>query len=128
LADPNSGFGTGAWDAGAGISWSQQIKNNFLFVISGMYWQLGDMDDLDFNNILSYSAAVGRSFKNGKLMATTSFFGSTEVIDGVDPPINVGGGLNFQVSNQIYLNTNFLVGLTESSSDLSISFGWTINL
>lgn len=128
IADPNSGFGTGAWDVGGGLSWSQRVANNYLLLLSGTYWYLGDMDALNFNNILSYSAAMGRSFSSGKLMATANFFGSTEIIDGIDPPLSVGAGLNFQASSQINLNVNTLAGLTESAADFGVGLGWSIKL
>lgn len=128
LADSNSGFGTGAWDLGGGLSWAQRIGGQYLLILSGMYWQLGDMEDLDFNNILSYSAALGRSFQNSKWMATANFFGSTEIINGIDPPMSVGAGLNYQLSTKLSLNTNMLVGLTESASDFSIGIGWGVVL
>ncbi|MFH5832658.1 transporter [Halalkalibaculum sp. DA384] len=127
LTDADSGFGTGAWDFGAGLSWSQRVAGNTLLLLSGMYWQLGDMDDLDFKNILSYSAALGQTFQEGKLMATASFFGSTQIIEDIDPPMNAGAGLSFQVAPNVALNTNLLVGLTESASDFSIGAGWSIN-
>ncbi|MGM0545414.1 MAG: transporter [Bacteroidota bacterium] len=127
VADENSGFGTGAWDVGGGLSWSQRIQQHYLLMVSGMYWYLGDMDELDLNNLLSYSAALGRTFSDGKLMGTVSFMGSTEIIDDVDPPVNVGAGLNYRLSNATNLNTNILFGLTESASDFSIGVGWSVN-
>jgi hypothetical protein len=127
LVDEDSGFGTGGWDIGGGLSWSQRIQQQYLLMISGMYWYLGDMDELNLNNMLSYSAAVGRTFSDGKLMGTVSFMGSTEIIDDVDPPVNVGAGLNYRISTATNLNTNILFGLTESASDFSIGAGWSIN-
>lgn len=127
LADENSGFGTGAWDVGGGLSWAQRLGQQYLMMVSGMYWNLGDMDELNLNNLLSYSAALGHTFSNGKLMGTVSFMGSTEIIDDVDPPVNVGAGLNYRLSNATNLNTNILFGLTESASDFSIGVGWSVN-
>ena len=127
IADANSGFGTGAWDAGGGLSWAQRIQQNYLLIVSGMYWRLGDMEDLDLNNIVSYSTALGRTFRDGKLMSTVSVMGSTEIINEVDPPMSVGAGLNYQMSTPVNLSTNVLVGLTESTSDFSIGVGWSIN-
>lgn len=127
LVDEDSGFGTGGWDIGGGLSWSQRFGQSYLLMISGMYWYLEDMDELDLNNLLSYSAAVGRTFSDGKLLGTVSLMGSTEIIDEVDPPINVGAGLNYRVSTATNLNTNILFGLTESASDVSIGVGCSIN-
>ncbi len=127
FTDENSGYGTGGWDVGGGISWSQRIQQKYLMMLSGMYWVLGDMNDLNLNNMLSYSAALGRMFKDGKWMTTASLFGSTEIIDEVDPPVSIGAGLNYRVSAQINLSTNMMIGLTESASDFSIGVGWSIN-
>lgn len=128
LTDVDSGFGTGAWDVGAGLSWAQRLTDNLLLIISGMYWQLGDMDELDFNNIISYSGAVGKSFSDGDWMVTANFLGSTQIIDDIDPPINVGAGISNQVSSSFSVNANVQFGLSESASDFSIGFGWSFKL
>lgn len=128
VADPATGFGTGAWDFGGGASWSQRFTGQNLLILSGMYWRLGDMRDLDLNDILSYSAAIGHFFQSGKWLVTASFFGSTQIIDDIDPPLNAGGGISFQASPKVNLNTSVLFGLTESASDFSVGFGWSIIL
>ena len=128
LADANEGFGTGAWDIGGGLSWSQRFLDHWLFMLSGMYWQLGDMNELDISNILSYSTGLGRSFMEGKLMGSFSFFGSTQIIDGIDPPLSLGTGLNYQITKKLSINGNALVGISESASDFSIGLGWNITL
>ncbi|MCW9705711.1 transporter [Fodinibius salsisoli] len=128
FTDASDGFGTGAWDVGAGVSWSQRVADTVLLVLSGMYWQLGDMDDLNFNNILSYSTAIGQTFQNGKLRVVANFFGSTQIIDDIDPPLSTGVGFGFQTSTNVSLNTNLLIGLTESASDFNIGAGWSIKL
>lgn len=128
LADPSKGFGTGAWDIGGGLSWSQRFFDHWLFMLSGMYWQLGDMSELDINNMMSYSTGLGRSFIEGKLLGSFSFFGSTQIIDDIDPPLSVGTGLNYQLTNTISINGNALVGVSESASDFSIGLGWNITL
>lgn len=128
LTDAESGFGTGGWDAGAGLSWAQRLAGEGLLLVNAMYWKLGDMDKLHFKDILSYSAAVGRSFQNGKLMITASFLGTTQIIDDIDPPLNVGAGLGLQATTKVALNMNLLVGLTESASAFSAGAGWSISL
>ncbi len=128
LANPKKGFGTGKWDLGGGLSWSQRITAQTLFLANGMFWKLGDMDDLDFNNIITYSAALGQSFHDGKWMGIVSFSGITEIINEIDPPLTVGTGLTLQASNKMSLNSNLSFGLTESASDFSVGLGWSIKL
>lgn len=86
------------------------------------------MDDLNFNNIITYSAALGQSFRGGKWMGVATFSGMTEIIEDVDPPLTVGSGLTFQASNKTSLNTNIAIVLTESASDFSLGLGWNITL
>ncbi|MFN1834132.1 hypothetical protein AB2B38_002625 [Balneola sp. MJW-20] len=127
LTDPNSGYGTGAWDVGAGLSILRRI-DRYLILLSGSYWMMGDMDELNFYNIFSYSAAIGRSFSNGKFLSSASLFGSTRIIDQVDPPFSFGGSFGWQVNSMLNLNTNFMIGLSESSSDYSFGIGWSVIL
>lgn len=128
LANPQKGFGTGKWDWGGGLSWSQRITAKTLLLANGMFWKLGDMDDLDFNNIVTYSAALGQSFSNGKWMGLISFSGTTQIIDNIDPPLTVGTGVNMQTSDKVSFNSNLSIGLTESASDVSIGVGWSLKL
>lgn len=126
MTDSDSGFGTGGWDFGAGLSLAQRFQTGWLIFASSSYWWLGDMDELDFNNILAYGASLGRSYQNGKLMAVANFFGSTRVINDVDPPVSTGVGISFQATSRFNINGNTQFGLTESASDFSIGFGWSL--
>jgi hypothetical protein len=128
LANPQKGFGTGKWDWGGGLSWTQHITTKTLLLVNGMFWKLGDMDDLDFNNIVTYSTALGQSFRDGKWMGIISFSGITQIIDEIDPPLTVGTGINMQASDKLSLSSNLTVGLTESASDLGIGVGWSLKL
>jgi hypothetical protein len=128
LTDPNSGFGTGAWDMGTGLAFAQRFQYGWLIFASGSYWRLGDMDELDFNNIFSYGISLGRSYRGGKLMAVVNIYGSTQVIDVVDPPVSAGAGIGIQLSTKVNINSHSQFGLTESASDFSIGLGWSVNL
>lgn len=128
LNDPESGFGTGGWDLGAGLSLAQRFQSGWLIFASGSYWWLGDMDELNLDDIISYGASVGRSYRDGKLMALASLYGSSTAIDGVDPPVSVGAGIGIQPTSTFNINGNIQFGLTESASDISLGLGWSINL
>ena len=99
-----------------------------MLLTSGMDWRLGDMDDLVFNTIITYSDALGQSFSNGKWMGIISFSGTTQIIDNIDPPLTLGSGVNMQASDKVSLNSNLSIGLTESASDVSIGIGWSLKL
>lgn len=127
FADPNSGFGTGEWDFGLGLSVSQRIQKFFL-IADAMKWWFGDLPDLELKDPLAYSFGVGRSLAGGDWLINASLTGYTEIIEDFDPPINLGFGLGYFVSDRVSLNSTISFGLSESSSDYSVGLGWNIKL
>lgn len=127
LAKPSSGFGTGEWDFGAGLSLFQRFHSIFIFG-DVMFWRMGDMADLALNNPVSLSAGVGKAFINGKWMVSTSAAGSTKIIDSADPPASLNIGLGYYKSTKASINGTLSVGLSESSADVSAGIGWSYQL
>jgi len=125
FADPNSGFGTGEWDIGLGGSVSQRIDRFFLLA-DVMKWWFGDLPDLQLKDPLSYSLGIGRSLAGNSWLINASFSGYTEIIEDYDPPMNLGFGIGYFASERVSLNATAGLGLSESSSDLSIGFGWNV--
>lgn len=127
MADPVRGFGTGAWDAGAGLSLAQRIQKTILFA-DASYWWLGDMNDLELKNSLSYGVGAGRMFYPSKWMITGSLQGSTAIIDNFDPPVSVNAALGYLFSGSASVNGVISAGLSESAPDFTLGFGWDIKL
>lgn len=127
LADPNSGFGTGQWDYGLGLSASQRIGSYFMMA-DLMKWWFGDLADLELKDPLTYSFGLGRSLGGGSWLINTTYSGYTEVIDGYDPPQSLNFGVGYFASDRVSLNSFITFGLSESSSDFSLGFGWNVKL
>lgn len=127
LASVEKGFGTGEWDASAGLGLSKRLGSVFLFADVG-YWILGDLPELELKNAWSYAFSFGHAFSGGKLALMASYSGITEVIAGVAPPSSLGLGLSVRVGGGSSLMLNAAFGLSEASPDLSLSLGWSIGL
>lgn len=127
LADPDRGFGTGAWDGGASLGLSKRVGEAFLFADLG-YWVYGDMEDIELKDPVSYGAGVGLVPGGGKvgLMATLS--GSSEILEETDPPLEVGLGVNVSLAGRRSLSAMLSFGLSESSPDVAAGFGWSLGL
>ena len=125
MANPNNGFGTGAWDFGAGLSIFQSMRTFFLFGDATYIW-LGDMDELKLNNAVFFNTGVSRLFANRKWMASASISGSTQIIEDFDPPKNLNFSIGHFLSVKNSLSGTMSFGLTESSSDFSLGVGWSI--
>lgn len=127
LADPADGLGTGEWDFAAGLSLAKSA-GRFLVLIESAYWMLGDPPDTEFENPISLNVNIGRSFAGGKLMASAIYAACTEIVAGAEPPQQIGAGLNYFTSSGRAIGGTAMFGLSESTSDVSVSLGWTIPL
>lgn len=127
LADEESGFGTGGWDYGAGLTVTKRANSVFLLADLG-YWIFGDLPDLNLKDPLLYSLGVGRSLKGGRYSVLASVFGNTETVDGVDGPLQASFSLNRILRSGRGLHVTLATGLTDSAPDVSLSAGWRIGL
>ncbi len=127
LADEDSGFGSGEWDYGAGITVSKRAGQNFLVADLG-YWVYGDLPDLELMDPLAFSFGLGRSLPGGRYSVLGSVWGSTETVDGVDGPVQVGVTGSRLMDSGRSLNVTLSAGLTESAPDYSLSLGWRLGL
>jgi len=127
LANVAKGFGTGEWDWSAGLSVSKRLGRLFLFADAN-YWIMGDLPDLELQNAWAFGISIGHSIGDGRFAVLASYWGYTEVIDGVAPPSSLGLGLSIRVGRATSLMLNSSFGLSESTPDLSFSLGWSIGL
>ena len=127
VASVETGFGTGAWDAGAGLSYSQLMGDMFLFG-DATFWRLGDGPDYRLRDIVTYAVGVGRPLPGRRLAVLASMLGSTSFISGVPAPTQVGGGVSYRSASGRGLSVSSLVGLTRSAPDIAIAAGWQVPL
>lgn len=127
LADEDSGFGTGEWDYGAGLTISKQAGSILLLADLG-YWIYGDPSDFEIKDPLAFSLAMGRPFADSRSSILGSVWGSTETVDGIDGPVQLGVTLSRLVSSGRSLSVTLSAGLTESAPDYSLAAGWRVGL
>jgi len=127
LADAERGFGTGEWDYAAGLSLAKALGTTLVFVDLS-YWMLGDPVELDLKDPVAYGVGVGRPIAGGRLGILVSLFGYTQILDGVDPPMQVSLGLSYLLRNGRSIMGSAALGLSESSPDISLSVGWSLRL
>jgi hypothetical protein len=83
VADEDSGFGTGEWDYGAGVTVSGKAGVTLLFADLG-FWVFGDLPDLELKHPLVYSLGIGRPLPKEKYSILAAVSGYTETIEGAD--------------------------------------------
>lgn len=126
IASVESGVGSGEWDYGAGASLALGSGETLLFA-NATYWILGDMPDLELEDALFYSLAVGHSLNdNWSLLASAS--SSTRIIAGSDPPASVNLSFSRRLTEGASINFGAGAGITETASAFSATIGWTTRL
>jgi len=128
LTDPSTGYGTGAWDTGTGVSVSQGVGYSWMLFADATWWWLGNMDDLTLNNTLAFSVGMGKILTGTSWIVNAALSGFTTVIDNYDPPLSIMAGSGYKVNDRVFLNLSLEVGLSESSPDVSTSVGWSVIL
>lgn len=127
LADPDNGFGTGAWDYGGGVSLSKRIRRRSMFV-DVAYWNFGDLPDLQLKDAVAYSVGYGQILGTGRWSMLASVSGWTAIIDGASPQLELGLGLSRLIKPGRSISISAGVGLTETAPDVSIGLGWRVAL
>ncbi len=127
VADVDLGFGTGEWDYGGGVSIAKRIRGSTLLV-DMTYWVLGDLEELELENPVVYGVSLGRTLYGGKTSVLLSFSGSSRIMEGLDPPVQLGLGVGYSLKSGSSILGSVGFGITETTPDFSISLGWQIGL
>ncbi len=127
IADVDRGFGTGEWDYGVGVSLSKSLGPTMLFTDLA-YRVLGDLPDLELKDPLAYGVGLGYVWPGGRLGLLATVFGYTRILEGVDPPAQASLGFSYLLRGGRSILGSVAFGLSESSPDISLSFGWRLPL
>lgn len=125
VASLASGLGTGEWDYGVGLALSKRLGGVILFADVN-YWTLGDLPELALKSPWVYSVSAGLPLARGRSAVLVSYFGMSEVIDGVAPPSSLGLGMSLKVGRRTSVTVSGSFGLSEASPDLAVSVGWSV--
>lgn len=118
-------YGTGQWDAGAGISLSHILGTTTLIGADLSWWHLGDLPDLNFRDPVQGSLSVA-FLRPGGWGASFSLSASTRVLEGYDPPVSAAVSLLRTGQPSWFLTAS--AGFTETAPDFSLSLGWRARL
>lgn len=127
LANVNHGFGTGKWDAGAGIS-GRTVRGAMMFFGDAMYWSLGNPLGASLRNVVAYNVAVGRQLASDRWSVLATVSGATSYWPGLDAPVQAGFGIGHLLKSGTHVSVLGAVGLTRTAPSLSVGLGWRVPL
>jgi len=92
------------------------------------YWEFDDLPDLELEGAVAYGLAYGQVLGSGRWSVLTSLSGWSPIVDGADPPIQLGIGVSRLVRFDRSVALSVGVGVTETAPDISIALGWRLGL
>lgn len=119
-------FGTGAWDAGAGLSLLQNLGGRTFLGLDVSYWDLGDAPDLPLGGTLLGSGSLTRLVSDHWALGISASV-ATAVIEGYDPPLSLGASLH-RLGGGGGWGIYATAGLTETAADVSLGLSYRVRL
>lgn len=115
-------LGTGEFDYGPGIEVEKGIGKWLLFGQAG-FTVIGDPPRSDFRNRWSYGFGVGRELVPN-LTGSISIDGKTSVIRGRQAPLDLYYDFQYKLFENFSLLASISAGLSKSSPDYGLTFGF----
>lgn len=125
IVDAATGRGTGETDYGLGGTAVTTMRRTSLMA-DVLYWTYGDPEGSDFTDAWSYSVGAARVVGGGRSSVTASLGGFSSGVGGAPPPVALTVGLLTLVQRGQSLALTASVGLTDSSSDVSVGASWRL--
>lgn len=122
FVDKSKGLGTGKFDYSFGLGLRKYFDPLFAYAEAG-YLVIGDTEELNYNNPITYGIGIGDYLLNNKLGILLSVEGYSKLIDSYQPPIQASLGLIYSSNNTISYTVTFSKGFTNLNSNYIMGFG-----
>ena len=120
VADESKGLGTGEADAGGFLNYSYHFNEMNLLLMGG-YIVTGDSPQQSYEDILVYG--IGLSRRINKWYVYGSLDGRQQVLGSGDDPLELSGGLLYQIKAAQFIKAEGVVGLNDGSLDYGLAVG-----
>lgn len=118
--DDSKGLSTGEADVGGFLNYTRHYKSINLTLMGG-YIVTGDTRTKSYDDILLYGISLSRQFD--QWYAYAGLEGRQQVLNTSGDPLELSGGLLYQIKHSRFLKLEGIVGLNESSLDYGMSIG-----
>jgi hypothetical protein len=123
-ADETLDLGTGENDYTIGLSTVTLAKDvNYLF--SGSYTLTGDTTTVDYNNVLSISAGIGKQ-QTSKVYSSASFHYASPFLEDSDAAISLSGYLSYALMKDNFITASYIFGISDAVADHTVSVNYGI--
>ena len=127
LAEVTSGFGTGRWDVGGGLSSAMSVGGMTLFA-EAIYWQIGNPPGASLRNAVVYAMSAGRALPRSRWSVVGSVSGASSLWSGLEGPVQAGTGVGYLLDSGSSVFVTAAAGLTRTAPAIATGIGWRVPL
>ena len=127
FAGVGSGFGTGKWDVGAGLSGAMNV-NGVSILADAVYWNIGNPAGASLRNAVAYALSIGRALPGSQWSVLGTVSGATSLWTGLEAPVQAGVGVGYLLDSGSSVFVTAAAGLTRTAPAISTGLGWRVPL
>lgn len=127
FAGVSSGFGTGKWDVGGGMSAAFAFGRTSILA-DAVYWKLGNPSGWSLQDAVAYAVSVGRVLEGGRWSVLASITGASPIWAGLSAPVQGGAGVGYLLPSGSSIIFSAAAGLTNTAPSIATSLGWRVPL
>lgn len=128
LHDAESGWSTGEWDFGGGLSGLALLDLGAFASLQLSWWRYGDPPGLELRNGLSGSVVVGFLPEEARWIRSwaVGLSGSQRIVPTAEPPFTLFGSVGWEGEGGASRSISVQAGITEGapSAGAALSWGW----
>lgn len=126
-ASTSLNIGTGKFDFNLAMS-ARKFISTFLFYVQAGYLFLGNSNESNIENPITFSAGIGYNFGGGNHLLLIEYDSYSTIVTGFASPKQLSLGYTYLISTKLSYTMIGSVGLNSSTSDFTISAGLNFNL
>lgn len=127
VANFEKGLGSGEYDYGLSLSFKKSLNTFNIFSDIG-YLVLGDTEEFEFINPLTWGVGVGKSMNNGKFYTLLYYKQYTKIIKDYESPRQLSVGINYRISPRMFLSVGLIKGFSNTSPNRGLTGGVQIKI
>lgn len=126
-ASPSLSIGTGKYDFNLAVS-ARKFIGTFLLYLQTGYLFLGNSSEDNIKNPITFSAGIGNNFGGGNHLLLIEYDSYSTIVTGVASPKQLSLGYTYLINSNLGYTMIGSVGLSNSTSDYTISAGFNFIL
>ena len=89
---------------------------------------LGDPDEFDYENPLTFGIGIGKTINKGKIYTSAYYQQYTRIIEDLDKPRQLSIGISYRINSNLFFSVSWIKGFSETSPDRGLIGGFQVKI